>query len=273
MHWYDKDGNPKHHEGKDGKPTTLREARKLKLYPSVTTIGNIMHKEGLVRWLQQEAAMMAADVAHRETDGEEVTTGEHTSYNRAWATEVIGIAREKTIEKADIGTEIHDTLEKFHEDPFGVTGDDQKMCVAIARCIQANTGLSLYSDFIPEARFCDVDRGYAGMCDLHTPAADLMTDVWVLDYKTKDGVDEKTRGYPEQAEQLIAYANGLKIAYARIANIFISRTPPEKDEPWAVKFFEHKDPMAWERFKHTLQLWQVIKKYGPYYEALIKQEK
>ena len=46
-HWYDTEGKPRHHEGKDGKDTTLREVRKLEklgdpLFPSVTTIGQVV---------------------------------------------------------------------------------------------------------------------------------------------------------------------------------------------------------------------------------------
>lgn len=264
-HWYDKEGKPRHHEGKDGADTTLREARKLDLYPSVTTIGGILHKQGLVYWLQQEAALMAAHIVCNDADLHPDLQRE--MYNKGWSTEVIARAKEKVTEKADAGTEIHDKLEQFHEDPFSMEEEDQKMCFAIVDCIKENTGLSLFDDFIPEARFCDSDEGYAGMCDLHTPPSD--ENEWTLDYKTKDEVTEKTRGFPEQAEQLSAYSHGLGLPNARLGNIFISRNPPENpDDPWPVKFFEHKDPMAWERFRHTLQLWQVTKKYGPYYEEL-----
>ena len=181
---------------------------------------------------------------------------------------MIDLAKEKTKEKADAGTEIHDKLEKFQEDPFSLSPEDQKMCFAIADCIKENTGLSLYEDFIPEARFCNTEIGYGGMCDLHTRPK---VDEWIVDYKTKDEVTEKTRGYEEQAEQLASYANLLGIPDAWTANIFISRNPPEGDEPWGVKFYEHKDKMAWARFKHTAYLWQIMKKYGPYYEAYIKE--
>lgn len=267
-HWYDKDGNPRHHEGKDGKDTTLREARKLGLYPSVTTIGQIIHKQGLVKWLQQEAAIQAYDFLTEQWWDHYFEICEDDSEKRIWANKMIAEAKEKTDKKADIGTEIHDMLEKFHDDPFSVEGDDQKICYAIMDCIKENTGLSLFDHFIPEKRFCNTELGYAGMCDLHTNLP-IDADDWVLDYKTKDEITDKIRGWPEQAEQLSAYANGLKIGHARLGNIFISRKPPMfPGDPWPVKFYEHKDPMAWERFKHTLYLWQVTKKYGPYYNAL-----
>lgn len=269
-HWYDSEGNPRHFEGKNGGDTTLREARKLELYPSVTTITTIRHKQGLVYWLQQEAAQMAAHIVCNDADLHPDLI-QRERYDKGWSTEVIARAKEKTTEKADAGTEIHDMLEKFHDDPFSVEGDDKRICYAIIECIKENTGLSLFDDFTPELRFCDTGYGYAGTCDLHTHPP--QKKLWIIDYKTKDEVTDKTRGFPEQAEQLAAYSHGLGIPAARLGNIFIQRkeNPPPKDEPWPVTFFEHKDPMAWQRFKHTLQLWQVIKKYGPYYDHLCEE--
>ena len=51
-HWYQADGTPAYEiVGANGKmrPTTLRDARKLNLYPSVTTIIRLMDAPGLDR--------------------------------------------------------------------------------------------------------------------------------------------------------------------------------------------------------------------------------
>lgn len=263
-HWYDTDGEPRHYEGKDGAGTTLREARKLGLYPSVTTVGGILHKQALVNWLQEQAAMTAGMLVIAEgLDGLDI--------DQKFAQRAIAEAREKVTEKADAGTDIHDILERYMEDPFSCSKEDRKLCHAVEACIHENTGLSLFDDFEAEARFCDTEVGYAGMCDLHTPPASKC-DKWVIDYKTKDKVDEKTRAYPEQAEQLVAYSHGLGIPDARVANLFIPRTPDE-DGNYNVKFCEHKDTlMAWARFVHACYLWQVTKKYGPYYERMVGGE-
>ena len=54
-HWYTKDGTPAYTTmGKTGeRNTTLRDARKLGLLPSVTTIIGQLSKTGLNTWLQQ----------------------------------------------------------------------------------------------------------------------------------------------------------------------------------------------------------------------------
>ncbi len=250
-HWYDKEGNPRHFEGKDGKGTTLREARKLDLFPSVTTVGQVVAKFALTNWLQEEAAMMAAELLWDDCDIQ------RDDINRAWARTVVADSRDKTMAKADSGTDIHDILEKFQNN-MEMASEHESMCAAVMKCIEENTDLNYFDDFQTETRFCNTEHGYAGMCDLHGSG-------WVIDYKTKDTVDDKTRGWPEQAEQLAAYRTGLLgvESTARLANVFISR-----EDPTQVIWFEHKDPLAWKRFAHTLMLWQVTKKFGPYYESI-----
>ena len=239
-HWYDKDGAPKHHEGKDGKDTTLREARKLGLFPSVTTIGQVKYKFGLEKWKIETVCKYA------------LTQGEDKDVRT-----VVNEAFEELDNQAQAGTDIHDILEKFQAH-MEIATEDEAMCVAVMELIEEKTDLDFFDDFTPEERFCDTELGFAGMCDLHN-------EHWIIDYKSKDTVDAKTRGWPEQAEQLAAYAHGLGYPDARLANVFISR-----EDPTQVVWFEHKDPMAWERFRHTLMLWQVEKKYGPYYESMEK---
>jgi len=62
-HWYLKDGTPFHEvERADGsglRAVTLRDARKVGAFPSVTNYLSVLHKPGLVAW-QQEQAILAA---------------------------------------------------------------------------------------------------------------------------------------------------------------------------------------------------------------------
>jgi hypothetical protein len=60
-HYYTEKAEPAHYEAKDGKPTTLREARKLDLVPSVTTIQGIVDKPALTYWLQKQAVKEAVE--------------------------------------------------------------------------------------------------------------------------------------------------------------------------------------------------------------------
>ena len=220
----------------------------------MTTVGQVVAKFALTNWLQEQAALTAVESIEFIAAYEAAEFG---AEKIAWARTVVAASREKTMAKADAGTDIHDTLEFFQQN-MDCKHEDETMCAAVRMCIEANTGLDFFEDFKAETRFCDTEHGFAGMCDLHNEA-------WIIDYKSKDTVDKKTRGFPEQAEQLAAYANGLGYPDARLANVFISRSDPSQ-----VVWFEHKDDLAWERFRHALMLWSVSKKFGPYYSQLIK---
>ncbi len=76
-HWYTIDGKPKYTiVGKNGKErnTTLRDARKLNLVPSVTTILDVAAKPGLVNWQVNQGIQAALTLPRKvdETDEESV---------------------------------------------------------------------------------------------------------------------------------------------------------------------------------------------------------
>ena len=182
-------------------------------------------------------------------------------FDRPWAKKVVAAAREKTFAKADAGSEIHDILEQYFADYYANrSNQDTALCDSVHKSIAAVTKSQ---SWIPERSFANAEHGYAGKCDLHSPD-------WVIDFKTKDGSVEKVRGYQNQAEQLAAYAVGLGIPNARLANVFISRDRELWGKPEGVSFFEHKDDNAWNRFKAQLDLWQITKKFGPAYDRLNK---
>lgn len=253
-HYYDKKGNPRHFEAKNGKPTTLREARKFDLYPSVTTIGQVRAKPALINWLQEQAALEAVSV-------ENIAAYEAADFDAkvAWARNVIAQAREKTFAKADEGSAIHDALECWVTGQDAAIGEYLPICHAVDDLLKEHTGAGRSGDWNAEISFTNTELGYAGKCDLYN-------DKWVIDFKTKDGDVTDAKAYPDQAEQLAAYAYGLGVPNARLANIFISR------DDGSVSFYEHKDPQAWNRFYHTLLLWQVVNKFGPLYEATLPKE-
>jgi hypothetical protein len=71
-HWYTKDGVPAYTTiGKTGeRPTTLRDAKKIGLLPSVTTIINIMSKAGLDTWKQQQVLLAALTLPREPNEPE-----------------------------------------------------------------------------------------------------------------------------------------------------------------------------------------------------------
>ena len=104
QHWYDRDGNavfevPKA-KGGGTRPTTIADARKLNLYPSVTTVLSVLAKPSLDDWKLQQVAERA--YSNPPQDGEEPS-----SYSRR----IIDGAFEQVGEAADLGTRIHAAIE------------------------------------------------------------------------------------------------------------------------------------------------------------------
>ena len=74
-HWYAADGSPAYRiTGKNGKErnTTVADARKLNLLPSVTTILGIVAKPGLNTWLQTQVLLAALTLPRIVGESEEM---------------------------------------------------------------------------------------------------------------------------------------------------------------------------------------------------------
>ena len=98
-HWYDRQGNPRYTvKGANGRErnTTLRDARKYDLVPSVTTILNVAAKPGLEAWKQQQLLLAALTLPK----------GDEESID-AYAERVLKDSKEQASEARDLGTEIH----------------------------------------------------------------------------------------------------------------------------------------------------------------------
>jgi hypothetical protein len=70
-HWYDKEGNPAYTIiGANGaeRNTTLRDARKLNLVPSVTTILGIAAKPALENWKIDQAVLAATTLEQHNSE-------------------------------------------------------------------------------------------------------------------------------------------------------------------------------------------------------------
>ncbi len=67
-HWYQRDGEPLHSvlsaKG-EPRPTTVRDARKLGLLPSVTNVLGVINKPELVEWKMTQAVLAALTLPRR----------------------------------------------------------------------------------------------------------------------------------------------------------------------------------------------------------------
>lgn len=217
-HYYARDGSPAYFT--NGRGTTLRDARKLNLVPSVTTVLNVIAKPALTNWLVDQGIMAALTMPR--IDGEDERTY---------------IARIKTDSKAQAksaaeeGSRIHDAIEQSFRGGSFDPKYEQHVAAAHAELKRLYPEVD---DWIAEKSFAH-PLGFGGKVDLHSPSTGI-----VHDWKTKDGdfSDGKKLAY-DQNVQLAAYQVGLDLCddgngalcksgyiHKQCGNSFVSRTHP-----------------------------------------------
>jgi len=243
-HWYDLEGKPayevKKAKGDGMRPTTVRDARKMGLVPSVTTILKVLAKPGLERWKQTNILHSALTLPM--IDGESLDD---------YAKRVERDAAEQAKQAAERGTRIHASIECAF---LGLPYEEQDIPFVKAT-FEAIDRILPYEYWRAERSFSH-PLGYGGKCDLHS------LEGVVVDFKTKEfSSGDKISGFDEQAMQLAAYREGFGMSQAEGVNIYISVTEP------GLVVAKHWDPeeldRGWEMFKHAFALWKLQKNYDP----------
>lgn len=237
-HWYTATGEPMHQiMGKKGsRATTLRDARKVGLVPSVTEILKVQAAPQLERWKMGRVAEAAfVDQPHDDETLEE------------YKSRIIKKAMEPATDSADIGADIHNDIERvwLGKRPMQYP----ETAYAVHELVIDLTGEA--AGWIPEETFATA-LGFGGMVDLYHPSG------IIIDYKTKDFDDpEKRMAYDDHQLQLSAYAMGLGMPDARLINIFVSRTVP------GLVVHHEWEAHNYHRFDLLLKLWQDKNEYKP----------
>jgi hypothetical protein len=244
-HWYQHNGNPLHKvmgTNKELRNTTLRDARKLDLVPSVTTILSIMEKPGLIKWKVDQGILAALTLGRipNETDEDFL--------KRLYFDSI-----KQVIDAMNEGEKIHDACEKH------ITGkrvDVKYLPHAVAVKDQLDYHFPNIHDWITEKPFAH-PLGFGGRVDLYSPSTGV-----VVDFKGKDfsPTDKKVLAF-EQHYQLGGYQIGLDLPINWGLNIFFSRSHPGHAEGFAW----NKEKMQHGRdvFLATFNLWKTLKKYDP----------
>lgn len=201
-HWYDAvTGAPCYTIiGANGKEraTTLRDARKLNLVPSVTTITRILEKPGLANWIAEQ--LIHASLTLKRNEGES---------DADYIARIKVMADEKRDKAAERGTALHADIEFFIK---GKPHGHEKHIKAILAAL-APLGIDLLKGNA-ERSFAH-PSGYGGKIDWSDPTT-------ILDFKSKDKIEEgKKLAWDEHVWQLGAYAEGLGIKSPRCINVFV----------------------------------------------------
>lgn len=248
-HWYDKMGNPVYEvpraKGEGMRPTTLADARKLNLLPSVTTILSILRKPQLESWLVEQAVLAALTTPRNEGEPLDAFVQRVLHEERVQDQES-DIAKKR-------GTEIHDCIEQYFKSTWNEHTEVWPWVAPVAQFLESIGDLAAVEAIV-------VSRdGYAGRTDL---IQDLGDRYQIWDFKTTKRLPKTNKAYDEHVLQCAAYANGWKHDKPiTTGNIYIS-TIVQGD--FAVCEHEHDWSKTYtDGFQPLLNHWRWANNYHP----------
>jgi hypothetical protein len=256
-HWYSLDGKPVHtqptKDGEGQRATTLRDARKMMLLPSVTSIIGILDKPQLTRWKMREVAKAA--IAIPGPQGDEPV--------ERFADRAIEAAMSQVGEAADLGSRIHAAIENLMRGGAEEPSEELQPYVKPVLEWMRQVGVKVtHSEIV----LVNAVHGFAGRVDALFTWGDGFGKMGILDFKTKKTKEgEKVEAYDEHTLQLAAYAathyGAEHLQHVVAANLFISSTEPGRLE--VVKHDKEKLVAAYEAFTQMCAVWRFRKGYDP----------
>lgn len=188
--------------------TTLRDAKKMGLLPSVTTIMKAAASPGLEAWKINQMMLAALTLPRGEGESEE-----------SFIKRIQADSKEHARKAAERGTQVHTAIEQFFDGH--INADDLPYLEPVYKAVNDTFGNLVWA---VEKSFA-TESGFAGKVDIHSRDGEGV----VADFKTKEFTKdtlEKVAGFDENVMQLAAYRYGLNLPKARCANIFVSVTEP-----------------------------------------------
>ena len=244
-HWYSKEGKPVHTQTKkDGgeRNTTLADAKKLGLYPSVTTVMKIIAKPELENWKQEQAILSALTLPRMEGESE-----------ADFAKRVVQDSGETAKKAADFGTTIHNIIDNYYSG--SAINEHYKVMLDEIDKIFHTHGLTPY-----RMEEVIVGDGFAGKFDMM--AKDKDGKIWVIDFKTQD-FKIKPNVYDEWLWQLGAYSldKSVKDNIAGGLNIVIKKSDTNIVSSVVYDFVQIR--FGRMMFEDIFRIWKNIKGYNP----------
>ena len=251
-HWYRRDGAPMHTvpAARGGeRATTLRDARKLALLPSVTNILGVIAKPELTAWLQEQAVLAALTLPRLEGESED-----------AFAQRVVADSRSRTLSATDFGSAFHHgaervalTLEVDPVDPIAAWLGHYR------DWFQANVVRVLWTERVLVNTGC----GYAGTADLlieHQAHGLTLVDLKTQGLKAGANGERKPTAYKSWCYQLAAYRKSLGQPVACVNLIVDSKVASAPVEHrWSDVELED----GWRAFDAARTLWSIEKAFDP----------
>ncbi len=251
LHWYTRTGTPAYEvKAKAGhmRPTTLADARKLNLVPSVTNIIKCAAAPGLERWKAEQLMLAALTLPRKDNETE-----------KEWFARVAEDAKAQGKKAAERGVRIHSAIQsRLQNEPFDPAYDKhvRGACAAIENYFELDWECCIVED--PFAH----SLGFGGKIDFACTEPDL-----IIDFKTKEfGPEDDLKTYDEHAMQLAAYRRGMEMEKARGAIVFVSATHPGVAR--VVELSQDDLAKGWVMFYALLHYWQAKNELGTSFSRL-----
>ena len=249
VHWYRQDGGPQYTvKAKDGsdRSTTLRDARKMSLVPSVTTVMKIAAKPGLEVWKLEQMLLAALTLPRLPQEPE-----------KSFIARVVADSKESAKMAAERGTRIHESIEKHYR---GEPNEHSAISKAFEEKIFDHFKTHPNQKWETEVSFAH-SMQFGGKVDLFTRPDSSAPNGIMLDAKSKEfGPEDPVIAYDEHLMQLAAYRNGVDMPHARCANVFVSVTHPGliRVHEWP----EEELQKGWKMFQALLTYWKLKNNFG-----------
>lgn len=236
-HWYTQGGEPAYYyENNKGKvlPTTLREARKLGLVPSVTTIIACQARPGLDIWKQEQTILACLTLQRMENEPE-----------NKYIERIKQDAKEQSEKAAKRGTQIHAWVQmgfEYKEIPIEGIKFFTSAKAEIHRCCGEQ-------DWACEKAFSS-DLGFGGKVD-------LQNSKFVIDIKTTEKDIETLKLWDDHLQQLAAYSQN---DGRQCGILYINSITGVSKLIWAEQI---RIERGWKSFLALLEFWKVKNNYRP----------
>jgi hypothetical protein len=245
-HWYTDRGESAHVViGKNGneRNTTVADARKMGLYPSVTSILSIMDKPQLTNWKIEQAIMSSLTLPKEENETLE-----------DYAKRIVKDSRESTKKAAEHGSLMHECMEN----------------ILLGRAVSTDEKLAPYIKTFTEwaeknvekTYWCEkalVGAGYAGRCDAYVKLKGIGDAI--IDLKNRKVNPRYEPFFETDIAQLWAYRSASENPKCACVSVVLASNDPEKlvTKTWG----DDELYQAGIAFCAMQKVWAWVKNYTP----------
>jgi len=245
-HWYTEQGESAHVIiGKNGneRNTTVADARKMGLLPSVTSVLGIIDKPQLTAWKIEQAIMASLTLPKEDCETLE-----------DYAKRVVKDSKQATTKAAEHGTRMHEQAENILMGRACCKDEDLQPYIKTFR--------EWAEDNVEKTHWCEkalVGPGYAGRCDAYVRLKGIGDAI--IDLKNRKVNPKYDPFYDSDCAQLWAYKYASENPKCACVSVVLAANDPKllKTHQWS----EDELYEAGIAFQAMLKVWSWSKKYVP----------